>query len=154
MLAAMGVGLVAGGRWASQAVGERGVRVPYVTSIAVMAIGIGATAAAPNVWVAAAVLVLAGVGNGVALVCNALLVQLGVPDAARGRAFTLAMSASYAALGLGMVVAGPATDALGAREVWAISAGLVGVASAAALALTNRVSLVDQLARERPATSH
>ena len=40
-----------------------------------LAVGIGGAAAAPNVWVAAVLLVLAGVGNGAALVCNAVLIQ-------------------------------------------------------------------------------
>ena len=54
-------------------------------------------------------------GNGAAVVCNSLLVQRGAPDHLRGRAFTVIMSTNFAVLGLGMVVAGPLTDAVGAR---------------------------------------
>ena len=57
-------------------------------------------------------------GNGAAVVCNALLVQRGAPDELRGRAFTVIMCSNYALLGLGMVVAGALTDAFGARWVW------------------------------------
>ena len=52
---------------------------------------------------------LSGIGNGIALVCNALLVQRGAPDRLRGRVFTVLMSSNYAVLGLGMIVAGPLT---------------------------------------------
>jgi hypothetical protein len=81
-------------------------------------------------------IVLAGVGNGAALVCNAVIIQRGVPDRLLGRAFTLAMSVSYAALGVGMVAAGPLTDALGARAVWGIAAGVLALAVPVALILT------------------
>ena len=37
------------------------------------------------------------------------------------------MSTGYAVLGLGMIIAGPLTNAIGARAVWGISAGLTAV---------------------------
>jgi MFS family permease len=153
MLSAMGVGLVLGGLWASEWVGLRGARAPYVAGIAAMAVGIGAAAAAPDVWIASALLVIAGVGNGISLVCNAIFIQRGVPDRARGRAFTLAMSVSYAALGLGMVAAGPLTDAIGAREAWGIASGLLAVACLVAVLLTRGVSVDTQAAREHAVPS-
>src|ERR1700756_2164869 len=45
-------------------------------------------------------MVLAGFGNGGAVVANITLVQRGAPDRVRGRAFTLIMSANYAVLGI------------------------------------------------------
>ena len=89
----------------------------------------GETAAAPNVWVAAACVIVSGVGNGVAVVCNAVLVQRGAPDAMRGRVFTVLMSSNYAVLGLGMVLAGPLTNEFGARWVWGVSACLSALAA-------------------------
>jgi MFS family permease len=148
MLSAMGVGLVLGGYLAGSWVDAWGVRGLYALSIGLMAVGIGTVAASPGVWVAVPLLVVAGFGNGSALVCNAILIQRGVPDRLRGRAFTLAMSVSYAALGLGMIGSGPLTDAIGAREVWAVAAGLLAVAAPAALALTRGVALT---APNRPA---
>ena len=153
LLSAMGLGLVLGGLWASEWVGERGARAPYAFGIAAMAVGIGAAAAAPNVWVCSALLLIAGTGNGVSLVCNAVFIQRGVPDRVRGRAFTLAMSVSYAALGLGMIPAGPLTDAIGAREVWGIAAGLLGVACLASLLMTRGVSVEAQTGREQAVPS-
>ena len=64
-------------------------------------------AASPSFWLAVAIVVVSGFGNGAAVVCNAVLVQRAVPDRLRGRAFTLVMSIGYACFGLGMIVAGP-----------------------------------------------
>jgi MFS family permease len=141
MLSAMGLGLVIGSYLAGNWIDVHGVRAVYASAIAVMALGIGAVAASPGVWVAAGLLVIAGFGNGSALVCNAVLIQRGVSDSLRGRAFTLAMSASFAALGLGMVASGPLTDALGPRDVWGIAAMLLLAAAPLSLVLTRGVAL-------------
>ena len=66
-------------------------------------------------------------GNGAAVVYNSLLVQRGAPDELRGRVFTVIMSTNFALLGLGMIAAGPLTDAIGARWVFAISAVCAGL---------------------------
>ena len=139
MLSAMGTGLLAGGFLAGAWIDEHGTGRLYGTAIAIMAAGIGGAAAAPNVWVASGLLVGAGFGNGVALVCNAVLVQRGVADRLRGRAFALAMSTSYAALGVGMIGAGPLTQALGARAVWGIAAGVLAVAAPTAILLARSI---------------
>jgi MFS family permease len=94
-----------------------------------MALGIGAAAASPNVWVAAGCVTVSGVGNGIAVVCNALLVQRGAPDRLRGRVFTVLMSSNYAVLGLGMIAAGALTNEFGARWVWGVSACLSALAA-------------------------
>ena len=62
-------------------------------------VGIAGAAAAPNVWIGAVAMMLAGFGNGGAVVANITLVQRGAPDRVRGRAFTLLMSVNYAVLG-------------------------------------------------------
>jgi MFS family permease len=113
--------------------------LPYGVSIGLMALGFGAAAVAPNVWVAAIVVVAAGAGNGVAVITNAVLVQRGAPDRLRGRAFAVVMSLGYAFLGLGMIVAGPHTNEAGARTVWAAAAGLLGIAAIVGFLLARRV---------------
>ncbi len=129
MLASAGLGVVFGSLKAGSLVDRRELARVYVTGLGMMAIGIGAAAVAPNVWVAAVCVILSGAGNGIALVCNALLVQRGAPDRLRGRVFTVLMSSNYAVLGLGMAIAGPLTDEFGARWVWAASACLTAVAA-------------------------
>jgi MFS family permease len=139
LVSAGAVGLMIGSLFGGSWIGQRGMAIPYGVSIGLMALGFGAAAAAPNVWVAAAVVVAAGAGNGVAVVTNAVLVQRGAPDRLRGRSFAVVMSLGYAFLGLGMIVAGPLTNAAGAREVWAGSAVLLGVAAIVGFVLARRV---------------
>lgn len=128
--AGTGLGLTAGSLLAGSSIDRRGVAAVYGASLVLMAIGVGAAAASPNVWVAAACVAVFGSGNGAALVCNALLVQRGAPDRVRGRAFTVIMSSNAAVFGLGMIAAGPLTDAVGARWVWGAAAVLLAGAAA------------------------
>jgi MFS family permease len=100
-----------------------------------MAAGFGLAAVAPHLVVATAGVVLGTVGNGAAVVCNALLVQRGAPDDLRGRAFTVIMSSNYVVLGIGMVAAGPLVDAIGPRWLWGGASAAFLLAAAAALPL-------------------
>jgi MFS family permease len=139
LVAGTGAGLVIGSLFGGGWIEQRGMTGPYTLSIGLMAIGIAAAAVAPNVWFAAVAVLLAGVGNGAAVVCNAVLVQRGAPDRLRGRAFTVVMSVGYAVLGVGMIIAGFLTDALGARAVWGIAAALLAVAAGVGLVLVRGV---------------
>lgn len=139
LVAGTGTGLVIGSLFGGGWIEQRGMKGPYALSIGLMALGIGGAALAPNVWLAAAAVVLAGVGNGAAVVCNAVLVQRGAPDRLRGRAFTVVMSVGYSILGAGMIIAGFLTDALGARAVWGMAAGLLALAAAVGFVLVRRV---------------
>ena len=110
-------------------------------------VGYGIAAVAPNVWVAAPPVVVAGIGNGAAALYNVLLIQRGVPDSYRGRAFTIAMSVTYAILGPAMAVAGLVTNVLGAA-----GSGRSAPASPCSRAsLRSRSRLVS--ARSRPLTN-
>jgi MFS family permease len=133
--AGSGVGLVFGGLVAAPMI-ERNLGAAYVRFLGIFAIGLGCTAVAPNVWVGAAAMVLFGFGNGGAVVANITLVQRGAPDRVRGRAFTLLMSANYAFLGLSFVLAGPLTNAYGARWAYLVSAVTVVIAAAVAVPFT------------------
>jgi MFS family permease len=139
MLGATGVGLVLGSLYASTALERRHIGNVYGTALGLLAFGYACAAISPDVWIASLALVLSGGGNGVALVCNALLVQRGVPDALRGRAFTLLMSSNFAVLGAGMLIAGPLIDAIGPRWVWAAAAGIMALAAVLGLLLARGV---------------
>jgi MFS family permease len=138
LLAASAVGLVLGGMAAGELIARHGMRGPYGLAIAVMGVGFLVAAGAPNLWVAAPFVALAGAGNGAAVVCNVVLVQRGAPDRLRGRAFGVLMSTGYGVLGAGMVAAGPLTNEFGARAAWVVAAALCAVGAAAALALLGR----------------
>jgi MFS family permease len=125
--AASGLGLLLGSLYAPRWLQVRGILLVYTGALALMGFGALTAAVAPTVWVALPCMVLGGAGNGAAVVYNSLLVQRGAPDELRGRVFTVIMSTNFAVLGLGMIAAGPLTDAIGARWVFAISAVCAGL---------------------------
>ena len=136
--AGSGVGLIAGGLAAPSLI-ERALGPSYVRFLAVFAVGAGCAAAAPNVWVGAAAMILLGFGNAGAVVANITLVQRGASDQVRGRAFTVLMSANYTALGIAFVLAGPFTNAFGARWAFGVATGAVALAAAVASRFVRRI---------------
>jgi MFS family permease len=134
----IGLGLAIGSFGAGTWLERRQVGTVYAGSILLQSVGVAAAAVAPNVWVSLPCFVLAGVGNGTAVVCNSVLVQRGAPDAIRGRVFTVIMSVNYAFYGLGFVVAGPLTDSVGPRWVFGGVSVVVAGASLIAYALAGR----------------
>jgi MFS family permease len=135
----IGLGLAVGSFGAGTWVERRSVGTVYAASILLQAIGVAAAAVAPNVWFSLPCFVLAGIGNGIAVVCNSLLVQRGAPDAIRGRVFTVIMSVNYAVYGLGFVIAGPLTDGVGPRWVFGGVGIVLAFASFVAYALSRGV---------------
>jgi MFS family permease len=130
----IGTGLVIGGFFSGRVVERLGVARSYFAFLLCMAVGFGAAAASVDVWMAAALCVIGGVGNGGAVVCNALLVQRGMRDDMRGRALTFVMSATYGVMGLSILIAGIAMPPDAARWVWASGAIAIAVASVAGYA--------------------
>jgi MFS family permease len=141
LVAAAGLGLAVGSFVAGPMLERRRPGEMYGGSIALMALGVGGAAIAPNVWVAAFCVVVSGIGNGAAVVCNALFVQRGAPDELRGRVFTVLMSSTYVVLGLGMAIAGPITNAVGARWVWGAAAAISAAAAGTGLALARGIAM-------------
>ena len=129
LIGASGLGLVLGSYLAGSLVDKHPVASVYGASIGLLAVATAGAAVSPMIWIAAAFMVAVGLGNGVAVVCNALFVQRGAPDQLRGRVFTIIMSSNYAVLGVAMAAAGLLTDAIGPRWVWLVSAVFAGVAA-------------------------
>jgi MFS family permease len=130
----MGTGLVIGGFFSGRVIERLGVGRAYMVNLLCMAVGFGAAAASVDVWMAAALCVVGGIGNGGAVVCNALLVQRGMRDDLRGRALTFVMSATYGVMGLSMIVTGIAMPPDAARWVWFAGAIAMVVAAFAGYA--------------------
>ena len=149
LLASAGLGLVVGSLSVGAWIEHRELAFVYGAGFGLLALGVGAAAISPTVWVAAACVVVSGVGNGIAVVCNALFVQRGAPDEMRGRVFTVLMSSNYAVLGLGMVAAGPLINEFGARWVWGVSACLVAVAGLVGYAMARGIRNVRVVETER-----
>lgn len=137
---AIGAGLVAGSFVSATALERWGVARAYGASLAVMAIGWAATAASPDVWTGAACCLVLGVGNGLAVACNALLVQRGTFDVLRGRALTFVMSATYMLVGAGSGFGGLLLHDVGARWIWAGAAGCGALAAAAGYGIARRLT--------------
>ena len=146
LVGSAGLGVALGSLSAGTWVERRGASGVYAVGLALMAVGIGSAAVAPSVWVATPAVAVSGAGNGIALVCNALFVQRGSPDALRGRVFTVLMSSNYAVFLVGMLVAGPLTDEFGARWVWGAAAAVMAVAALTGFLMARGI-------RERPAAA-
>jgi MFS family permease len=142
LFAGAGAGLVVGSLYAATWLEHRSVSFVYGAGLALMGFGALAAALSPDVWVGAVSMAVGGCGNGVAMVCNSLIVQRGAPDHLRGRAFTTIMSANFALLGAGMAIAGPVTDAVGPRWVVGGAAVAAGVAAVVGRVLTRQLGLL------------
>ena len=138
LVAATGVGLIIGSFFAPTLIGSFGMTRIYGSSLALMGIGFGVAAAAPTLAVAAVLAGVATIGNGVAIVCNQLLIQRGAPDTMRGRALAVLMSIYYGVLGVAMAAAGILTDVAGARTTWALAGCVYLIASLTAFVMTRR----------------
>ena len=140
---ATGAGLVLGAFGSATALARYGVARVYGGGLLLMAAASLAVAVSPNVWVAAAFCVVLGVGNGVAVACNALLVQRGTFDLLRGRALTFVMSVTFALVGIGEALGGlflrpPVTSDV-PRWIWAGSGGVLLVAALAGSLLARKL---------------
>lgn len=135
---ASGVGLVSG----SLLVGGLLERRPPIDSYPWMfvpwAAGALGAALAPDIWVAAFAMIVAGIGNGVTFPATVVIVQQSADDRIRGRVFTVIISAQNALLGVAFAAAGGLTGAFGARWVYGAAGALVLAGGLSALALTRR----------------
>jgi len=129
LMASSGLGLMLGSLIGGLWIERQSMAVAYGSAIALMAVGLALAAVAPTIWVAVVFVAGMGFGNGIAGVCNPVLVQRGAPDRLRGRAFTVIMSVNAAALGLALAGAGPLTDAVGARWVFGFAAAVTAAAA-------------------------
>jgi MFS family permease len=141
-----GIGLILGGLAASSLI-RRDLALAYVQLLGLFALGITGAAVAPNVWLGSLAMVLAGFGNGGAVVANITLVQRGAEDRVRGRVFTLLMSVNYALLGAAFVAAGPITNQIGARWTYGIAAGVIVTGAAVGWLLLRRAENVQAYAQ-------
>lgn len=140
---ATGVGLVLGSFSSAFFLGRLGVARVYGGALLLMAAGALGVAVSPNVWVGAIGCVVNGVGNGVAVTCNALLVQRGTFDLVRGRALTFVMSVTYLLVGIGMIVGGAflrsPIDPAVPRWIFAGTSALLVVAAVAGFLLARNL---------------
>lgn len=138
MFAAMGIGAVIGGLF----VATRGRTSPRAILVAAAAFGttIAATALAPNIWIAYALLVLVGASSSAFLTLSNSVLQLESSPQMRGRVVGLRATAILGARPIGAPVVGWIGEYLGAR--WALGLGALATIAVAAWART-RMSTAD-----------
>jgi MFS family permease len=132
---ATGIGLVIGSLISGTLLEKRDMRVVYPLVFLPWAAGLLGAGIAPNLWVAAAAMVLGGFGNGLAFPLTVVIVQHNSPDMLRGRIFTVIISAHNAVLGVAMVTAGALTEVAGPRWTYGVASALLVLASATAFVL-------------------
>ena len=132
---ATGIGLVVGSVVSGALVERRELRHVYPIVFLPWALGLLGAGIAPTIWVAAAAMVLAGFGNGLAFPMTVLIVQRSTLDLLRGRVFTVIISAHNAVLGVAMVAAGALTSTVGPRWTYVFASSLLALASLAAFVL-------------------
>jgi MFS family permease len=141
--AAIGAGLVIGAFFSAQLLERWGVASAYGSGLAVMGLGTLGAAVSPNVWFAAVCCVVSGIGNGIAVGCNALLVQRGTFDVMRGRALTFVMSGVYLAVAVGTFIGGSflhqGTAPNVPRWLWGSAAIGFGIAAVAGWAIARKL---------------
>jgi len=146
----IGTGLVLGSFFSGAVIDRLGIARAYGSALLLMALGFGVGAASVDIWMAAACCVVGGTGNGLVIVCNALLIQRGVQDDLRGRVLTFVMSVTYGATGISMVLGGALMPADAARWVWLAGGIVIAVSGVVGYALA-RESVRSAQAAELPA---
>jgi len=136
---ATGIGLVIGSLVSGSLLERRELRIAYPLSFLPWAVGLLAAGIAPTIWFAAAAMVLAGFGNGLAFPLTVVIVQRSTTDELRGRVLTVIISAHNAILGIAMVAAGALTEGIGPRWTYVIAAGSLAAGSVTAFALLRGV---------------
>jgi MFS family permease len=132
VVATMGIGITAGSLLAAKGDSPAAGRRLYLGGIALCAAGMGACAIAPGLGVALVAFLAMGVGNGVALVSENVLLQQVIPDDIKGRVFGLkgslissAFLVAYFGGGLLIAAIGPRATfgliAAGSALVWAVA---------------------------------
>jgi len=134
LASASGTGIVVGSALASRIRANAAVRACGV-GLLVFAAGFGAAALAPALAIAAACVVVGGIGNAVFIAASTLVVQQSADDAIRGHAFAIFDAAGAVALGTGLAAGGFVVAGAGARGAWLAAAAVVAVGAAAMLAL-------------------
>src|SRR3954453_23839982 len=123
LLAAQGVGVVAGSLSGARRGGLREYKGHYTIGLAAVAVGLVAMGTLPWYGVVLIAFVGFGVGNGLVVVHERLIFQLAIPQRLMGRAFALLDALGAWGFVIAYLVAGATVSALGARGALGIAAG-------------------------------
>ena len=136
LLSVLGIGVVCGSLTGVRRSSPPDLKARYLGGLAFVAAGLLAISAVPVYALALPAFFVTGVGNGLVVVHERRLFQIGVPDRLRGRAYAVLDTLASWAFATAFLVSGALIAALGTREVIALAgAGSLLVWGAGALAL-------------------
>jgi MFS family permease len=121
LTAIYGLGFVAGSLSGSKGGSPKELKRRFLVGLAVVAVGFIACGLAPGFAPAAPAFALAGIGNGLVLVYERLLIQTTVPDRLMARVFGVKDGLTAWAFAAAFIAAGGLVDALGARALIVIA---------------------------------
>jgi MFS family permease len=123
LTAIYGIGFVVGSLSGSKGGSPAHLKRRFLIGLAVVGVGFLAFGVSPGLEVAGAALALAGVGNGLMLVYERLLIQATAPDRLMARVFGVRDSLTAWAFAAAFLVAGGFVEAVGARAVLIVAGG-------------------------------
>jgi MFS family permease len=126
LTAIYGIGFVAGSLSGSKGGHPAALKRGWLVGLAVVSVGFVACGVAPSLAVATLAFMLAGVGNGLILVYERLLIQVTVPDQLMGRVFGVKDGLTAWAFAAAFLGAGGLVEAFGARAL-IVAAGAGGL---------------------------
>lgn len=140
-----GLGIVVGSITGSGGGSLSRLKGRYLFGVLVMGLGFALTGFAPNYGVVFGTFAVAGVGNGMMLVYERLIIQATVDDALAGRVFGTKDALTAWAFAISFLVAGGAVSIVGPTVVLVASGvGVVVIALATAVALRKPDALGDR----------
>jgi MFS family permease len=136
LVAAFGCGTITGSVLAAGGGGQDSQRRRYLGGLALMALGMAGSAAAPTLAVALLTFALTGVGGALFLVSSRVMLQRLIPDHVRGRAFGVLDAIDSWGFAGAVLAGGALASTAGGRATFAVAAaGALAVLLAAARAL-------------------
>jgi MFS family permease len=136
LTAIYGLGFVAGSLSGSKGGAAAHLRTRFLIGLSVVSFGFVACGLAPGFAIAVPAFALAGLGNGIVLVYERLLIQTNVPDRLMARVFGVKDGLTAWAFAVAFIAAGGLVDALGPRTLILIAgAGGLVVWAGARIAL-------------------
>ncbi|HET8757310.1 MAG TPA: MFS transporter [Solirubrobacteraceae bacterium] len=121
LVCAYGCGLVSGSLLGAGDTGEDGLRRRYLLGLVLLGAGLVGSAVAPVVGVAMATFALSGLGNGLFVVSDRVLLQRLVPDRLHGRTFGLLDAVESWGFGGALIAGGALASAYGGRTTFALA---------------------------------
>jgi MFS family permease len=148
LTSALGIGVVAGSLTGARDGSPAELKSRYLGGLAVVGLGLLLISVVPVYAAALPAFFLTGVGNGLVVVHERRLFQIGVPDRLHGRAFAVFDTLASWAFATAFLVAGVLISTLGTRGLFAVAGFGCLVVWAAAAAALRRVWIVTAPAPE------